>query len=430
LGELAERRLIVPVPEDKLASETLAWRDVFPLLRVQEATWGKKTYGLPLGSPQLILYYRADVFDRLGVSPPQTWQQYQQVLADLSAAKAGARAAADASEKKTDAGDESPAAPANDGDGGELPVPFATVEPLAPGWAGQVLLARAAPYARHRNQYSTLFDYTTMRPLIDGPPFVRALEELVAASEHGPPEPWTITPELSRRLFWTSKTAMALSWPTRSESVAEVPDTSGPAGDGPDADDTLVEERRAPRPTVEIAALPGSVDVYQFLNKSWEQRGKDEPHRVPLLAIAGRMGSVTRETPRSHQAFSVLVWLTGQEWSGLISPTSDATTLFRSTQVPAVRAWVPARMNETTARRYAELVETTQSTSTWLISPRLPGRADYLAALDDAVHRAVRKDVTPEQALQQAAAMWNEITERLGREQQRQAYQRSIGVAP
>ena len=59
--------------------------------------------------------------------------------------------------------------------------PFSGVlEPLGPGWAGVVLLARAASYAKHPDNYSTLFDINTMEPLIAGEPFVRALEELLA----------------------------------------------------------------------------------------------------------------------------------------------------------------------------------------------------------------------------------------------------------
>jgi multiple sugar transport system substrate-binding protein len=433
MGELAERKLIVPVPEDVLRSETLAWRDVFRLQRMQEATWGEKTYGLPLGSPQLVLYYRADLFDRLGISPPQTWRQYRDVLAQLAPLTA-ANTGTSATEDPTAAGagpvDGMPEVPSGNGSGVESTVRFATVEPLGPGWAGQVLLARAAPYARHRNQYSTLFDYTSMRPLIDGPPFVRALEELVAAAEYGPPQPWTITPEASRHLFGTSETAMALSWPTRIENAADVPEMSDPAVGDSDMEksDPAVPQTRAP--TIGIAALPGAVDVYQFLNESWEQRSKNEPQRVPLLAIAGRLGSVTRQTPRSRRAFSVLAWLSGREWSGLIAPSSSATTLFRSTHVPASRAWVPGTMDAATGGMYAELVETTQSSPIWLVSLRVPGRGEYMAALDAAVHRALRKEATPVQALQQAAATWREITDRRGRDRQRDAYQRSIGVAP
>ena len=64
-----------------------------------------------------------------------------------------------------------------------------TIEPLGPGWAGLVLLARAAPYAKHHDQYSALFNVETMEPLVAGPPFVHALEKLVAAAKLGPAKP-------------------------------------------------------------------------------------------------------------------------------------------------------------------------------------------------------------------------------------------------
>ena len=433
VGELAERGFIVPVPADVLGSETLAWRDVFRLIRVQESTWGEKTYGLPLGSPQLVLYYRGDVFDRLGISPPQTWQQYQQVLEKLSAHKADPIGTPDpegSAAPEADPIDASPDALARNADLRTPGFRFAAVEPLGPGWAGQVLLARAAAYARHRNQYSTLFDYTTMRPLVDGPPFVRALEELVAAAEHGPPQPWTITPEMSRQRFWNSEVAMALSWPTRSGSDEKAHDATGHGGGAPDVSNARGTRAPGPAPNVKIAALPGSVEVYQFLNESWELRNDNEPQYVPLLAIAGRTGSVARQTPRPRRAFALLAWLGGREWSGLISPASSATTLFRTTHVPVSRRWLPAQMDETTGRDYADLVETTQSSPTWFITLRLPGRAEYMAALDGAVHQALRKEIPPEQALHEVAVTWNSITDRFGRQRQRDAYQRSIGVGP
>ena len=72
---------------------------------------------------------------------------------------------------------------ARKGQGGDK---YGTVEPLARGWAGLVLLARAAAYAKERDNYTTLFDEKTLEPAIAGPPFVRALEELVAAAKLGP----------------------------------------------------------------------------------------------------------------------------------------------------------------------------------------------------------------------------------------------------
>ncbi len=436
IGELARRQWISPVPDEVLQSETLAWNDVFRLLRLKEATWGDRTYGLPLGSPQLVLFYRADIFERLGLSPPQTWREYEQLLPRLSLGRLGAAETTETSDSKndgpadTDSLDES--APV-EADSGELLPRFAMVEPLAPGWAAQVLLARSASYVRHRSQTSALFDYRTMEPLIGSPPFVRALEEMAAAAKYGPDDPFTVTPADARRLVFDSQAAMAISWPTAAVDTGPAPPASGTAApqnraaEADESGETTVAEATG---TIAFAALPGASDVYQLRDNRWDERRSGESTRVPLLVTAGRMGSVTRESGQSRAAFSVLVWLTGREWSRRVSSVSSAATLFRATHLESPRAWLGPETDEGAARQYAELVSNAQTGSIWLANLRLPGRREYLAVLDRAVELAVRGESEPADALKQAADKWDEITDRLGRDRQREAYQRSLGIAP
>ena len=66
LGQLAESRWIAPPPETLLASEQLRWRDIFLTLRERECHWDGQTMALPLGSPVLLFFYRADLFSAAG----------------------------------------------------------------------------------------------------------------------------------------------------------------------------------------------------------------------------------------------------------------------------------------------------------------------------------------------------------------------------
>jgi ABC-type glycerol-3-phosphate transport system substrate-binding protein len=436
IGELAQRQWIVPVPDEVLQSETLAWNDVFRLLRLKEATWGDRTYGLPLGSPQLVLFYRADIFERLGLSPPQTWREYEQLLPRLSLGRPGAAETTDTANSTTDGSADTDSlneSASVEADSGESLPRFATVEPLTPGWAAQVLLARSASYARHRSQNSTLFDYRTMDPLIGSPPFVRALEEMVAAAKYGPDDPFAVTPADARRLIFGSDAAMALSWPTAAVDTRPTPPASGtaiPQDRAAEADESGEAAVAAKTDVIAFATLPGSSEVYHLRDDRWDERRSGESTRVPLLATAGRMGSVTRESGQSRAAFSVLVWLTGREWSRRVSSASSAATLFRATHLESPCAWLGPETDENAARQYAELVSSAQTGSIWLANLRLPGRREYLAALDRAVELAVREESEPADALKQAADKWNEITDRLGRDRQREAYQRSLGIAP
>ncbi len=383
LGALAEKRLIAPVPKGLLEDRQGRSSDVFTLLRVREAVWGREGMGVPFGSPVLTVYYRAGLLEKLGRKPPDTWAEYQG-LADLLS-------------DRGNLGDASP--------GDEDPW-HGVIEPLGPGWAGVVLLARAAPYASHRENYSTLFDINTMEPLVDGPPFVRALEELVAAAALGPPEQLTYDPAAVRTAFWQGQCGLALSWPTT-------------AGKGPSPPDQHLQ--------VGFAELPGSREAYDVAEKTWESRRNDEDPHVPLLAVAGRMGVVPSGSEWPGAAFQLLFWLSDEQ-STQVSPSSPATTLFRSAHVERPGTWVERHVPARTAAQYAEMTQQTLCRPQCLFALRIPGRAEYLSALDEAVHQAVGAKQAPQEALGQAAARWREITDRLGVKRQRQAYWSSLGL--
>lgn len=52
----------------------------------------------------------------------------------------------------------------------------------------------------------------------------------------------------------------------------------------------------------------------------------------------------------------------------------------------------------------------------------VPGGWEYTRILDEAIGRALRGELTPAQALEEAARQWEAVTDRYGRETQRQAY--------
>ena len=392
MGELVERRLVIPFPEQILEASVFARQDVFELLRLREMRWGESaTMAVTFGSPQLVLAYRPDLFAKRGLTPPRTWSQYQQIIEELS----------DISESTGS----TTSLPAEEEMNEEAMQPCA--EPLAHGWGSQVLLARAAAYARHRSQYSTLFDHTTMEPLIAGPAFVRALDELVAANradaaalERSPRDVW--------QLLLAGRCAMALTWPAPSKAS-----TAEPA---------------QPAPEVAFTTLPGSEEVFNFRAKGWQPHASGSVEHVPLMAIDGRLGSVTRQSRQPLAAANLLAWLAGKEWSAQVATHSSHTTIYRNSQLTSPQNWVPSGLTPAAARSYVDAVESSLSSSQWVFSPRIPGRARYLAALDEAVQQALSGEQTSQAALSEAAVQWQAITEELGVASQQAAYRRSLGL--
>jgi multiple sugar transport system substrate-binding protein len=390
LGELAEAKRIAPVPEKLLQGNAASWAGVFSLSRVREAAWGKQVMAVPFGSPVLVCYCRTDLLTKLGLTPPGTWQEYLETAQSL----------ADRQRLGPDAPPESQ--------------PWhGAVEPLAPGWAATMLLARVAAYGSHPENESTLFDADTMKPLVDSPPFVRALDELAAAAALGPKDATALDPTATRRTFWEGKTAMAVSWPTAADQ-----DPTKPAA----------RSGNSAAIAVSFVELPGSKEVFGFKDHTWEPRGEEEPLQVPLLAFDGRLGMVSVQSASPELAFQLLLWLSGPERSEQVCPKSPHTTLFRKTHVAKPTHWTEPQIPSAAAAEYGALIEKVLSRSQRLFALRIPGRAEYLSALDEAVHQVVAGQKSSSDSLSAAAKRWEQITERFGRARQRQAYWHSLDL--
>jgi len=381
LGQLAERALIMPLEPAALEDAEFHYRDIFEQIRLREMRWGTKTLAAPLGSPQFLLAYRADMFEKLGLEPPTDWTAYQKAVGRLS--------------DRESLGDLVP----------PTDKPWqAAMEPLADGWAGQVLLARAAAYAMHRETVSPLFKFDSMTPLVDQPPYVRALEELVAAAKLGGFAEAHQEPAGAYSALLKGSCAMALTWAMpRSESSA------------------------SSTARIAFALVPGSSQSFRLATKTWENRGEDDPAHVSLLAISGRMAAVASSASDARRAQGFVLWLASRDTSTQLASHSAAITLFRNSQIAASSRWTGSLPPEA-SRQYAEVLAQMLSLPRSFPGVKLPGRSDYLAALDKAVHDALDGKPAAE-ALTEAANAWREITSKLGTEEQRRANAHSLGQA-
>ena len=85
IGDLAERGLLAPLEPALLEDAEFNYRDIFDQIRLGEMRWGKQTLAVSLGAPQLLLVYRADAFEKIGLKPPVDWNDYQQIVERLGA---------------------------------------------------------------------------------------------------------------------------------------------------------------------------------------------------------------------------------------------------------------------------------------------------------------------------------------------------------
>ena len=60
---------------------------------------------------------------------------------------------------------------------------------------------------------------------------------------------------------------------------------------------------------------------------------------------------------------------------------------------------------------------------------RIPGFNDYTEAFEIGLTKALKGETTVEDAMARVAEQWERITDRLGREEQREIYRSSMGLA-
>jgi len=248
-----------------------------------------------------------------------------------------------------------------------------------------------------------LFRFETLEPLIDQPPYIRALEELAAAANSGGFAEARFSPVEALDELKAGRCAMAIGWPA--------------------AD--LAKNERDEETKTRFAMVPGAEQAYRFATKGWEPRSPEDNSHVPLLSISGRMAAVSASSADPRRAAGLVLWLAGREVSQQVSPHSAATTLFRHSQVATSSRWT-GWLSPTASRQYAEVLDQSFALPRAFPGLTLPGRLDYLAALDEAVQKAVAGKPASE-ALAEAAKQWSSITEKLGLEQQRRANSRSLG---
>lgn len=362
LPVLAERELLLPLDDALAAAPDFNRSDLSPLARDRRGVWGRKTLALSFGEAPLVLVYNRQALESLGAAPPQTWDELHAIFAQY---------------------------PPQDGSG--LP-PLGLVQPTAPGWNARLLLARGAAYLAHRESSRSLIDPQSLRPLINTPPLVRALEQIcleLPDAGSSKAEAQLRTPE---DCFWLVARGQAAA------GIARLPRNSD--GDNP----PLAAQALA---QLGLAELPGSAEVYNPRTAAWEPRPRGEDSRVAVLGPDGLLGGVTTASPQPRAAQQLLVWLSSSPISSRVFPRASAAGPFRRSHADEISRWLPADEKwAPLGSAYAEVAWQAESHVATLSFPFGSISADLMSSLDRAVLSAIQKEAAPAAALDSCAQDW------------------------
>jgi multiple sugar transport system substrate-binding protein len=405
VGDLIDQRLLYAIPESALhppapaepegaetakPNDPLAFADVLPAFRDEVSRYGHDRPGLPLGGSALVLAYRRDALENqanlvaakdadLTLQAPLTWDQLDALAKFLHG---------------------------RDWDGdGQPEAGIALAWGDDPEGVGDAAyLARAAALGQHPDQFSLLFDSSTMQPRLTTQPFVEALEKLAALTAFGPPNAPQFDAEAARGAFRTGTVALLID---RAERVA-----------------TWVDADHAA--TVGVAALPGSERVFDPSQEQWQP--VSPPNRVSYLPFGGGwlVGIPASCTGvRREAALSFLKHLIGPDTSTRILADRDFPMLpTRSSQLGAGLP-NPRSAPGVDPRLWGRAVADAFTAARVIPGLRIPEADQYLADLAKARVEAADGRLASE-ALAAAAKVWAERTKRLGVERQLWHYRRSL----
>jgi multiple sugar transport system substrate-binding protein len=257
------------------------------------------------------------------------------------------------------------------------------------------------------------FDPDTMKTIINSPGKVRALEFLQELYKTGPKA--AINWGLGETWDWflRGKSVFVFSW-----------------GDvGGLAEDTT---RSKIKGKLGASILPGSNDVYDEAAKKWVKLA--QPNVVGNTTGGSWHGVISKFSKNPEAVYSFLallatksssMWHAYRGWDGVdpgykyqfLKPQGDAD----------VKDYVSQGWDANDVKDYTKAYYDNFFAKTFLPYLRIPGTFEYWTALDQNLSAAMSGKKTAQQALDDTAKTFEEVTDRLGRDTQKKLFQEAIG---
>jgi multiple sugar transport system substrate-binding protein len=383
------------VPDEYLNDTELA--DSTDLVQ-QIAKWNGETKLYSIDADRHYLKYRTDVINDPAsqaaykaatgrdLAVPTTWREYN----DQAAFFAGAYA---------DGG----WAPANQPAGIDF---YGSVEVMQrENLMFSAFISRVGPYAKHPDVKGGFWFDENMVPQVNNPGFVQGLADFVEAVNFVPPgySSYGLAEEIGS--FGKGEALFSYSW-----------------------DDAYVEANQASSPirtSVAAAPLPGAEKVWNRVTQQWDTPPGGVNY-APYI-VWGWTSAVTADSPVKQMAFDYLCFFGNGANHTIdlsigrfgVNPgrTGDFDLDFWTNTV----GW-----DETAASTYIDTMLGYEQNTNRVFDLRVPGNGEFYTSMANGVAEALAGQKTPQAALDQVAAEWEAIIERIGPDVIKEAYQSVI----
>ncbi len=272
--------------------------------------------------------------------------------------------------------------------------------------------SRATAYAKHPGDPSYFIDIDTGEARLNNPGFVRALTEWVEENQlWSPPGGTGFTYGDSLNAMNGGRVTQTYNWDAVTTAAAgEFSVIAGLQG---------------------YNILPGSYEVYDHKNGGWESF--EQPSAAPFHAFGGWVIAVSALADDSviEHVWDMTIELTKPE-SGLWFVTNlTGASPYRFSQLEAVDEFAhgPLQLGEEVARDYLDAAKATLDHPNAVTDQAFGGWVQYRDALELGVSKALAGETDPQTALDEVAAAFDEISDRMGgKERQAELYRLTLGL--
>ena len=263
--------------------------------------------------------------------------------------------------------------------------------------------SRSAAYSKNpKTPGGFFFDLKTMKPLINNPGFVEALTDWVAATKYVPPGGINFGLGDEIGSFGGGQTLFSFSW-----------------------DDAFVAAMQPDSPInnkVGAAQLPGAMKVWNRSTNSWDEGFNQAPFFVWGWAVG-----VAKKSKEKEMAFDYLCFFANEaNHQADIGIGRFGVNPFRNDDFKA-DVWTQIGWDKDIAQSYVDTLAQMEDSKNRVFPLRVPGTFEFNAALATAAAKALAGQLSPQAALDEAAKQWEDILNRVGKDNVRAAY--SVGVA-
>jgi len=391
-GDTAGRGLLDEMPD--WVKEQIEADDLVGYLQPPVGTWNGKTYRITIDGDCHTFAYRTDYFTDPAITaatgmtaPPTTWAQVDEFTKKVK-------------------GQKDPLT------GGEA---YGFLDPLKYQWGGfgyYFLADRAAAYGKHPDDPAWLFDPDTMKPRVNNPAWVQAIQDvmdLLAAGAY-PPDQLNTDPNGTAFSQFLGGTGSMLTW-------------WGDVGSNVRTrDDSIVGE------VTGFSINPGATKVYNSTTAAWEEKENFAPNMAYIGWGVYVTKNVSADEKKRKAAWSAAAHLGGKDLSLWMAAYPSGFQPYRNSHFN-FDEWEAAGYDRAFIEDYLGSNADSYNHPNAAIEPRIPGIFQYYSIFEDEVVKGINGQYGSAQETADAiAAAWEKITDEIGRDNQIALYKASLGL--